>query len=126
MSLLKLNTNNLHKLPLIKWQIYVVSYGIGTGSEIIANRPSIIFKNSEFTKGDDVLVIPLTSAVREKLADKFDIFVPKDGDNKLFQNSFARLRQTRAISIKRIGKLLGTITDEKVKNEINSAMQTML
>jgi hypothetical protein len=73
-----------------------------------------------------VIVIPLTSAVREKLADKFDSFVPKDADNKLFQNSYARLRQLRVVSRKKIGNLLGTITDKKVQEEIDGAMSEML
>lgn len=123
---LRLNTPPLKKQPLKKRQIYVVNYGMNTGSEINGSRPSIIYKDSDNTLGEDVTVIPLTSAMREKLTDKFDLFVPKDDDNKLFQNSYARLRQIRTVSTKRLKKPLGIITSEAVKQKINETIQDML
>ena len=71
-------------------------------------------------------MIPLTSAIQNRLTDSFDIFVKKDEKNHLFQDSYARLRQMRAVSVNKIGKLLGTITDEVVIKEINKAVQEML
>jgi hypothetical protein len=47
------------------------------------------------------MVIPLTSA-QQKERDRYDIAVSKDSDNKLYQTSLARLRQTRPVSFKRI------------------------
>jgi mRNA-degrading endonuclease toxin of MazEF toxin-antitoxin module len=123
---LKLNSPGTKRQPLKKWQIYVVHYGMNTGSEINGDRPAIIYKDVENTGGDDITVIPLTSAVRQKQPEKHDVFVTKDKDNKLFQDSFARVRQLRAVSVKRLSKLLGTITDEKVIQEINSAAEKML
>lgn len=84
-----------------------------------------MFKNPDSTQGDDITVIPLTSAARNKQADKFDIFVTKDETNKLFQNSYARVRQVRAVSLKRLGKCIGTITDPKAQQEINEAALLM-
>lgn len=123
---LKFNAQTLTKLSLAKWQIFVVSFGMNTGSEVNGDRPSIIYKETHNTLWEDVTVIPLTSAVREKLADKFDVSVPKDNDNKLFQNSYARLRQLKAVSIKKIGRPLGKITDEKVKAAIDAGIKNML
>jgi len=123
---LKLNTPSVIKQSLQKRQIYVVNYGMNTGSEMNGIRPSIIFKDSENTLGEDVTVIPLTSALCEKLTDKYDLFVEKDDSNKLFQNSYARLRQFRVISKRKLGKFLGTITNEGLRKEINETMGKML
>lgn len=92
---------------------------MNTGSEINGARPSIIYKASDSTLGDDVIVIPLTSAQKQKQPDKFDIPVPKDAANKLFQNSYARLRQIRVVSIKRLGKAVGEIKNQDVINAVN-------
>jgi mRNA-degrading endonuclease toxin of MazEF toxin-antitoxin module len=99
---LKKNSYPLVKKPFKKRQIYVVSYGMNLGSEINGDRPSIIYKDSSNTLGEDLTVVPLTSAVQERLSDKFDVFVPKDASNTLFQNSFARVRQLRSVSVKRL------------------------
>ncbi len=99
---------------------------MNTGSEVNGSRPSLIYKHSDNTLGEDVTVIPLTSATQQKQSDKFDVFVPKDESNQLFVNSFARLRQLRSVSLKRIGKQVGTLTDEHVMAAIEKLMQTML
>lgn len=105
----------------------IVDYGLNNiGSEITGSRPSIIYKADHYTLGDDITVIPLTSVARRKSADKFDVPTPKDNENLLFQDSYARLRQFKAVSIKKIGKPLGKITDEKVKTLIDTTMKEML
>jgi mRNA-degrading endonuclease toxin of MazEF toxin-antitoxin module len=123
---LKQNNTSVEKQVYKKRQIYVVNYGLNVGSEINGSRPSIIYKDTGSTFGDDVTVIPLTSANYEKKADRYDIFVTKDDSNKLYQNSYARLRQIGCVSVKKIGKAVGTITDEKTIEEINEAMKKML
>ncbi len=123
---LKQNSKELVKQAYSKRQIYVVSYGMNTGSEINGDRPSLIYKASDSTLGEDVIVIPLTSAFLQKQSDKYDIFVPKDKANNLFQNSYARLRQIRSVSIKRVGKSIGTLADEKVIQLINEQAKKML
>lgn len=72
------------------------------------------------------MVIPLTSVYTDKLVDKFDVLVSKDEDNKLYQDSSARIRQMRPASYNRIGEHLGTIVSETVKGEINQTIQKML
>lgn len=102
MTQLKLNATPLQKQSLKKREIYVVNYGMNTGSEMNGDRPSIIYKSDNYTLGEDVIVIPMTSALREKLTDKFDVLIQKDEDNTLYQNSYARLRQCRAVSVKKL------------------------
>ncbi len=99
---------------------------MNTGSEINGDRPSVIYKDSKSTLGDDLTVIPLTSAVLEKQSDAFDIYVGKDEANNLYQNSRARLRQLRSVSVKRLGKFVGSITDDKVTGAINVRVKEML
>lgn len=123
---LKQNCKAVSKQEFNKWDVFVVSYGMNTGSEINGNRPSIVYKASHSTKWDDLIAIPLTSALQEKQSDAYDIFVQKDATNNLFQNSFARLRQMRAVSVKRVGKAIGKITDEKLIHAINTRIQKML
>ena len=123
---LKQNSKPLARLTLRKWQVVVVSYGMNTGSEINGDRPSVVFKADHSTKGEDIIVIPLTSALQQKQTDKYDVFVPKDKENNLFQNSFARLRQLRAVSLIKIGKTVGVISDPKVMHSITAWAQVML
>lgn len=88
-------------------------------------RPAILF--SKGNTGEDLLVIPLTSVVHDKLVDQFDVLVPKDpNSNKLYSNSYARVRQLRSVSMKRLGKHLGEIVDSDVKKAINNSVKKML
>lgn len=68
----------------------------------------------------------MTSALQEKQTDVFDVVVPKDTDNALYQTSRARIRQMRSVSIKRLGKCVGTIANEAVKSAINKAVKEMI
>ncbi len=123
---LKTNCKPLVTQPFEKRQIYTINFGMNIGSEINGFRPSLIYKASHNTLWEDVLAIPLTSALREKQSDKFDVFIPKNEKNNLYQNSYARLRQLRSVSVKRIGKIVGTITDNTVINAINDGVKAML
>lgn len=123
---LKQNTSQVQKQSYAKRHIYVVSYGMNTGSEINGDRPSIVYKATHSTFWDDVIVIPLTSAVAQKLADAYDVFVPKDANNKLFQNSYARLRQIRSVSVKRVGRKIGELSNPEVQKAINEGIKKML
>lgn len=127
LSQLKNNNSPLTKKVLAKRDVYVVSYGLNnTGSEVNGDRPSIIYKSSDGIKWEDITVIPLTSALQNKLTDSYDILVKKEKDNQLYQDSRARLRQLKAISIKKIGRPLGKITDKKLQNEIDTSVKKML
>lgn len=123
---LKLNATPLQKQSLKKREIYVVNYGMNTGSEMNGDRPSIIYKSDNYTLGEDVIVIPMTSALREKLTDKFDVLIQKDEDNTLYQNSYARLRQCRAVSVKKLWKKVGALTNLDAIAAIDTGMKEML
>lgn len=123
---LRLNTKPLVKQQSIKKrQIYTVNFSSTIGSEITGIRPALVI-TPESMGGEDVTVIPLTSALGEKLKDKHDLILLKDNDNKLYQNSYLRLRQIRAVSINRLGKLLGEIKNEAVRKKIGEAINELL
>lgn len=72
------------------------------------------------------MVIPLTSAQQQKKTDKFDLFLAKDASNNLYTNSFARLRQIRAVSLKRLNKCIGTIASQEIRDAIDEKIEEML
>lgn len=123
---LKNNSKAVVNNPVEKWSIHTVDLGIWVGSEIISSRPCLVYKSSDSTLWEDVVIIPLTSAFDQKAKDSYDIFVPKDETNNLYQNSFARLRQLRAVSKKRLGKSIGKIESDDVRNAINTGIKKML
>jgi len=83
-------------------------------------RPAIVFKSSHYTGGEDIICIPLTSVGEQKLADALDILVKSSTSTNLYKNSYARIRQLRAISYKRIiGERIGRITDPIIQKAIN-------
>jgi mRNA-degrading endonuclease toxin of MazEF toxin-antitoxin module len=123
---LQQNSSPAEKQRYVKRHVYVVNYGMNTGSEINGNRPSIIYKASHSTFGDDVVVIPLTSIGKQSQADSYDILVTKDDENKLYQSSYARLRQIRSVSVKRIGKKLGELKNDLTKKLVNDGITKML
>ena len=121
----KLNSLKLEKMELKKRQIYAVNCWTSVvGSEIAWVRPALIYTDTDDLQGEDVSVIPLTSAY-EKAPAKHDLFLEKDTANKLYQNSYLRLRQICPISLKRIGKLLGEISSESIRKQINDAVCSM-
>ena len=125
-SKLKLNNATLPDLTLSKRDIYSVKFGMNAGSEINGERPWIVFKHDTATKWEDVIVIPLTSALQEKHPDVFDVLLLKDKENNLYQTSYARLRQLRSVSLKRIGKPIGKVADETIKKAVEQWMKSML
>lgn len=124
-KLLKLNCIQLTARSFKKRQIYVVRFGMNTWSEINGDRPAIIYKASHNTLGDDVTVIPLTSARTQKKSDANDVFVAKNETNNLYQDSFARCRQLRVVSKLKVGKSVGVITDKELIKAIDATMDNM-
>jgi len=126
LMMLKRNSYPLVKKPFKKREIVVVSFWLNVGSEVSFERPCLIYKDSKSTLWEDVIVIPLTTATIDKKQDAFDVYVPKDTKNCLYANSWARLRQLRSVSIKRLGKVVWIIEDDKVKEAINTRVKEML
>jgi len=120
-----LNQNREKLKASTKWSIYYVDYWINIWSEINWVRPSIIYKNSHFTSGEDIIVIPLTSYKINKSLDTFDVELESDKANKLKVKSYIKLRQIRSISKKRIESYIWKITDLELKNKIQDNLIKM-
>lgn len=63
---LKINCNALPQIPFKKRQVYVCSFWASAWSEIMGDRPVIVVKATHSTHGEDLLVVPLTSATQQK------------------------------------------------------------
>ena len=108
-----------------KRAIYYVNYWINIWSEINGVRPSIIYKSSKSSYGEDTIVIPLTSDKIWKSIDSFDVEILPDSDNGLKVLSHVKIRQIRCVSKKRIETYVGKIINEEVKNTIQSKLISM-
>lgn len=120
----------LNQLPEVvkastKWTIYYVNYGINVWNEINGKRPSIIYKDSAWTFGEDVIVIPLTSEKLDKSVDHFDVRILPDSMNWLKNPSYLKLRQIRSISKKRIESGVGKIVDRITQDQIEKNLLEM-
>ncbi len=120
----------LNQLPEVikastKWSIYYVNYGINVWNEINGKRPSIIYKNSAWTFGEDIIVIPLTSEKVDKSIDHFDVRLLPDMSNWLKNPSYIKLRQIRSISKKRIEWGIWKITDKNIQDQIEASLVEM-
>jgi len=113
-------------LSFTKRQIYTVRYGMNVGTEINGDRPSIIYKGSHSAYGEDIIVIPLTSAGENKSIDRYDMAIMANQDTHIAHTSYAKLRQMRCISAKRIGRYVGKIEDPVVRHIINLNIKKML
>jgi mRNA-degrading endonuclease toxin of MazEF toxin-antitoxin module len=122
---IRLNQSSEIQKPSTKWSIYYVDYGINVGNEINGVRPSIMYKDSQYTFGEDIIVIPLTSDKPGKSVDIFDVEIIPDRDNRLRNTSYAKLRQIRSVSKKRIANGVGKITDLATKDAIQDNLISM-
>lgn len=109
-----------------KWSVYYINYGINIGSEINGTRPSIIFKDSEYGFGSDIIIIPMTSFDLDKSIDTFDIEIEPTKSNGLKRKSLIKTRQMRCISQKRIEKYIGKIEDRDIMDQLDKNITTML
>ena len=122
---IKINQENEKLWTSTKWSIYYVDYWINIWTEINWERPSIIYKNSHFTAWEDIIVIPLTSSKLNKSIDKFDVEIYPTKSNKLKNISFAKLRQIKSISKKRIRNYVWKINEIELKNKIQDNLIKM-
>ncbi len=111
---------------MLQRHIYYVNFGINIGTEINATRPSIIMKDWDYWFWEDIIVIPLTSITPEKSKDTFDIPVPTIAAEWLRNDSYAKIRQMRCVSKKRIEMYVWKVVDDTIKQQITEAIKKML
>jgi len=117
---IKINQQAENRKDFMKYDIYYVNYGINIWNEINGIRPSLIFKSNRHNKWADVIVIPMTGAKntdgKYKHQDKFDITVKPDIKNKLWKESYLKLRLLKSVSKKRISNKIWEL-DNNFDNE---------
>lgn len=131
---IKINQQAENRKDFMKYDIYYVNYGINIWNEINGTRPSLIFKSNRHNKWADVIVIPMTWA-RDNLweykhQDKFDVNITPDKNNKLWKESFLKLRLMRSVSKKRLGRKIGQLENnfdnEYMYDVIDKKIKSML
>lgn len=110
---IKINQQSENRKDFLKYDIYYVNYGMNIWNEINGIRPSLVFKSNRHNKWADIIVIPMTGAKDKKddykPQDKFDINIIPDNDNKLWKESYLKLRLIKSTSKKRLWKRIGTL-----------------
>lgn len=122
---IKLNQKSEITIAYSKWSINYVDYGINLWTEINGKRPSIMIKKSKYSFGEDIIVIPLSSITINKSKDTFDVCILPHQTSWLKNASFAKIRQMRSISKKRIWNNIWKIIDRALKDQINETIKEM-
>lgn len=101
------------EISLNRGEIYLAKLNPSKGSEISKVRPVIVFQSDFLQKLPTVIVIPLTTHLRDDMY-PLRIRIKKRGN--LEQDSDAVVEQIRAIDKTRIvGQPLASITDKEIK-----------
>ena len=94
-------------------EVYYVSFDPTVGVEIRKTRPALIIQNDVGnTHSPATIVAAITSTTRE--AYPYEVSLPA-GEGGLPKNSIILLNQIRTIDKKRLGRKLGTISAETMR-----------
>lgn len=106
--------------------IYYVDFGQNTVSNKQCGiRPAIIVSNNLANEHSPVItVVPLTGRIHKKRFLPTHVFIPKDCG--LDRNSLALAEQVDAIDKTNLREKRGHISDEKIMEKINRALQIQL
>lgn len=100
-------------------EIWLVSLEPVVGHEIGKTKPALVISNDRNNQyAETVTVLPITSKT-ERLY-PFETFLPKKNTNLPFDSKI-KSNQIRTIDKKRLIKLLGKISEEKIK-EVEQAL----
>jgi mRNA interferase MazF len=94
--------------------VYYVSFDPTVGVEIRKTRPALIIQNDHGnTHSQATIVAAITSTAREAYPYEVNL---NTGEGGLPKNSVVLLNQIRTIDKKRLGKKLGTVSADTMKN----------
>ncbi|MGB4645268.1 MAG: type II toxin-antitoxin system PemK/MazF family toxin [Dictyoglomaceae bacterium] len=100
-------------------EIWLVVLDPIVGSEIGKTRPALVIsnnRNNEFS--NTITILPITSKTQEVYP--FEVFLSKE-EGYLSSDSKIKCNQIRTVDKRRLIKLLGEVTDEKLK-EVDKAL----
>jgi mRNA interferase MazF len=113
---------------MLRGEIRIVDLGPGLPGEAIKRRPAVIVSNNGANAtagrlgGGVLTVVPMTSNVERVYP--FQALVPADASG-LEQDSKAQAEQVRAVSVNRIGELVGHVAAPTML-EIDNALRLHL
>ena len=103
----------------VRGEIWLVSLEPVVGHEIGKTRPALIISNDRNNQfAETITVLPITSNIKKIYP--FETFMPKRESN-LPVDSKIKSNQIRTIDKKRLVKLIGNISEEKLK-EVKQAL----
>ena len=104
-----------------KFDVVLTDFSGGVGEEQIGIRPAIVFQNDIGNLCSPLtIVIPLSSKKKNRKQPTHTL-IRRSKDTGLVQDSIALGEQIKAISKQRIIKKIGTIVNERERNEIRRA-----
>ncbi len=103
----------------VRGEIWLVSLEPVVGHEIGKTRPALVISNDRNNQfAETITVLPITSNVKKIYP--FETFLPKRETN-LTVNSKIKSNQIRTVDKKRLIKLTGNVSEEKLK-EVKQAL----
>jgi mRNA interferase MazF len=111
-------------MAVFQWAVYEANLDPVAGSEQSGIRPILIVSNEEFNQAmPNVTVLPLTSTKRRLYPS--EVFLPAGKAGQTL-DSIIMAHQIRTISKKRLGKLIGQMTDGQLRQEVLKAIKEHL
>ncbi len=103
----------------VRGEIWLVSLEPEVGHEIGKTRPALVISNDRNNQfAETITVLPITSNVKKIYP--FETFLPKRETN-LTVDSKIKSNQIRTVDKKRLIKLIGNVSEEKLK-EVKQAL----
>jgi mRNA interferase MazF len=111
-------------MPGFQWAVMEADLDPVTGAEQKGKRPVLIVSNEEFNQAmPDVTILPLTSTQRRVYPSEVVLSAGKAGQPL---QSIIMAHQIRTISKQRLGKLLGYLDDNEIREKIREAIKEHL
>ncbi len=111
-------------MPDFQWAVYEANLNPVAGTEQKGNRPVLIISNEEFNQAmPNITVLPFTSTQRRLYPS--EVLLPAEIAGQPL-DSIVMAHQIRTISKQRLGKLIGYLTDTKLRSEIREAIKEHL
>ncbi len=111
-------------MSTFQWAVIEASLDPVVGAEQKGNRPVLVISNEEFNQSiQNVTVLPLTSTQRRLYPSEVLLTKGKAGQP---EQSIIMAHQIRTISKKRLGRLLGYLNEEGVRQQVRESIREHL
>ncbi len=112
--------------PPYQWSVFVVDLDPAVGSEQAGRRPVLVISREVANLALPVVTaLPLTSHRKGRRVYPNEVLLPA-GTAGLDRDSVVMAHQIRAVSIRRLGSLLGRVDDEELRAAVRAALRVQL